>query len=187
MNKMNWKWTLVCAAALVALTVLLDAVAWAGKPGGGGGTTLVNPTPIKYQIQFWDVPTGGTPSIRGTNNLGQTVGEFDLPDGDPNTPDTLHAYLYDPAAFASTVRNLHRRQLPSRWHKAQGRCYGVVIAARMLSSAVPRGARDLFPRGDVKEPQHGRNRPSGQGGGREPGCDLSLRARDCAWLHYLRR
>ena len=32
MNKMNWKWTLVFAAALVGATVLLNAQAWAGKP-----------------------------------------------------------------------------------------------------------------------------------------------------------
>ncbi len=101
MNKMNWKWTLVCAAALVGATVPLGAQAWAGKPVPPT-PPLVNPTPIKYQIQFWDVPVGtGTPQIYGTNNLGQTVGRYYV-DG------TSHAFLYDPAATdPTTAFDLH--------------------------------------------------------------------------------
>ena len=75
MNKMNWKWTLVFAAALVGATVLLDAVAWAGKPGGDP-PPLVNPTAIKYQIQFWCVPDGGAGANQRDKQLGRFSREF---------------------------------------------------------------------------------------------------------------
>ncbi len=54
MYKMNWKWTLVFSAAVVGATAILDAQAWAGKPAPPP-PPLVNPTAIKYQIQFWQV------------------------------------------------------------------------------------------------------------------------------------
>ncbi len=69
MNKMNWKWTLVFAAALVGATVLLDAVAWAGKPQPPPPPP-VNPTSIVYQIQFWDLPSGGCGRLNGDKQLG---------------------------------------------------------------------------------------------------------------------
>ena len=52
MNKMNWKWTLVCAAALVAATVLLDAQAGAGKPA----PLPPPPPPIHYRIHYFTAP-----------------------------------------------------------------------------------------------------------------------------------
>ena len=65
MNKMNWKWTLVFAAALVAVTVLLNALACAGKPP----VTPPPPPPpkplppVKYNIKWLNVM--GRTSTRG--------------------------------------------------------------------------------------------------------------------------
>ncbi len=94
MNKMNWKWTLVCAAALVGATVLLNTQAWAGKPA----PPPVNPTSILYQIQFWDLASGGSGRLNGANNWGEGVGYEYRQD----TAVKLHAFLYDAPIDAST-------------------------------------------------------------------------------------
>jgi hypothetical protein len=117
MNKMNWKSTLVFAAALVGATVLLDAQAWAGKPAPPTPTP-VNPTSIVYQIQFWDLPSGGSGRTNGTNNWGEAVGYEYLPD------DTIdhHAFLYDapidPSRDSATAIDLHEAmgsKAPAGW------------------------------------------------------------------------
>ena len=79
MNKMNWKWTLVFSAAVIGAAVLLDAVAWAGKPVPPT-PPLVNPTEIKYQIQFWEIPDGHVGAFNGTNRWGDSVGDYGLGD-----------------------------------------------------------------------------------------------------------
>lgn len=87
----------------LALTVSgaapLIECAQAGKPGGGGEPTL---PPVRYQIQFWDVPNPpGGGQVNGMNNLGQAVGYYYLPDG------ARHAFLYDPAVDPDTAIDLH--------------------------------------------------------------------------------
>ncbi len=72
MNKMNWKWTLVCAATLVAATVLLDAQAWAGKPGGG-----TPPPPSSPPVRYKAVSLGTERVVLyDMNNCGAIVGAF---------------------------------------------------------------------------------------------------------------
>jgi hypothetical protein len=133
MNKMNWKWTLVCVAALVGATVLLDAVAWAGKPA----PSPVNPTSIVYQIQFWDLPSEGSGRLNGTNNWGEGVGYEYVPDA---TAD-LHALLYDapidPSTDPTTAIDIHDAMVehhPGLFAEGSdevpaGILYGLVIAS----------------------------------------------------------
>ncbi len=69
MNKMNWKWTLACAAALVGATVLLDAQARAGKPAP--------PPPIRYQINYFTAPGDGHfGRVRAMNSSCVMVGNY---------------------------------------------------------------------------------------------------------------
>ena len=90
MNKMNWKWTLVCAAALVGATVLLDAVAWAGKPVPPPPPT----PPIRYQINYFTAPDPQAGeriiSIMAMNNFGVMVGEYLRPG-----TITYHGFIYN--------------------------------------------------------------------------------------------
>jgi hypothetical protein len=108
MNKMNWKWTLVCAAALIAATMLLDARAWAGKPGGGGGTT----PPIRYQINYFTAPQSGLfGAIRAMNNAGAMVGEYYKP-----YTTIHHGFIYDPAMSFQQAFDLNDLvQVPKDW------------------------------------------------------------------------
>lgn len=73
MNKMNWKWALVCAAALICATVLLDTVAWAGKPL----PPTPPPPPIHYQINYFTAPGDGHfGQVNAMNNSGMMVGTY---------------------------------------------------------------------------------------------------------------
>ena len=93
MNKMNWKWTLVCAAALVAATVLLDAVAWAGTPA----------------VRYKSVSIGTQPVILYDMNIsGAVVGRF------TNT-DPPRACLATIDATAGTAQICDLNTLPSPW------------------------------------------------------------------------
>ncbi len=92
MNKMNWKWTLVFAAALVGATVLLDAVAWAGKPA----PPTPPPPPIHYQIHYFTAPQAGGSfdAIRAMNNAGVMVGDYTSRRRTAAT--SRRGFIYDP-------------------------------------------------------------------------------------------
>ena len=68
MNKMNWKWTLVFATALVAATVLLDAAAWAGKP-----VPPTSPPPTPAPVKYKAVSLGAGVELSDINNCGAIV------------------------------------------------------------------------------------------------------------------
>ena len=93
MNKMNWKWTLVFAAALVGATVLLDAVAWAGKPA----PPTPPPPPIHYRIHYFTPPEvgGRFNAVRAMNNSGVMVGDYVMPD----TTDLARLHLRPPQSI----------------------------------------------------------------------------------------
>ncbi len=93
MNKMNWKWTLVCAAALVAATVLLDAPALAGTPA----------------VRYKSVSIGTQPVILYDMNIsGAVAGRF------TNT-DPPRACLATIDATAGTAQICDLNTLPSPW------------------------------------------------------------------------
>ncbi len=103
MNKMNWKWTLVFAAALVGATVLLDAQAWAGK-------LAPPPPPIHYQINYFTAPGGGKFNAAwAMNQSGAMV-------GDCFSPGTYSGFLYDPALSLQQAFDLNDLvQVPKDW------------------------------------------------------------------------
>ncbi len=67
----------------------------AGKPGSNPPPPP--PQPIKYQVQFWNVP-GGTKnfSVLDTNNSGQTVGYYTIGVNSDGITLVQRAFLYDP-------------------------------------------------------------------------------------------
>ena len=89
--KKKWTWSqMLLAAAAVALLVSGSTFVAAkpggggGKPGGGGGEDPQLP-PVRYRIQFIDLPANvtGTPTpyVNDINNLGQVVGNYAAEDG----------------------------------------------------------------------------------------------------------
>lgn len=85
MNKMNRKWTLTLAAALVGATVLLNAQAWAGK-NPPPPTPTPKPLPnVQYNIKWLNVMTA-----QAMNDFGHVVGSHHDLDGH------VSAFLYTP-------------------------------------------------------------------------------------------
>ncbi len=81
MNKMNWKWTLVFAAALIGTTVLLDAEAWAGKP-----RTVDPPPPGEFTAKSSTRSSSGMlppgfRAIHGTRTIWRDSRKLLMPDG----------------------------------------------------------------------------------------------------------
>jgi len=72
MKKMNWKWTLVFAAALVGTAVLLDALAFAGKPAPPPPPPP--PPPVNYRITWLNATNAG--NYIGMNDSGDIVGNY---------------------------------------------------------------------------------------------------------------
>lgn len=96
MNKMNWKWILAFAAALVGTAVLLDSLAWAGKPQP---PTPPPPAGVTYQIVWVDQVYRAWPE--GMNSCGDVVG-----DSYPYGPDIQTAFLYTEDAGAVDLNTL---------------------------------------------------------------------------------
>ena len=72
MNKMNWKWILAFAAALVGMAVLLDSLAWAGKPQPPTPPPPKPLPPVKYNITWLYATIAG--NFSDMNDFGDVVG-----------------------------------------------------------------------------------------------------------------
>lgn len=87
---------------VVAVVLAVGALAAIDRANAGKPAPPPPLPPVRYQIQFWDVPNpAGGGQINGMNNLGQAVGYYYLPDG------ARHAFLYDPAVDPDTAIDLH--------------------------------------------------------------------------------
>ncbi len=137
MKKMNWKWTLVFAVALVVTAVLLDSLAWAKPPAPPPPPPP--PPPIHYQINYFTAPGGGSFSnFEAMNNDGVTVGTY------TTTTREGRGFIYDPNGilYDATINPDQARDLndlvdltgvvevPSEWFIAGGRSvndYGAIL------------------------------------------------------------
>ena len=110
MNKMNWKRTLVCAAALVGATVLLGAQTWAGKPAP---PTPPQP-PIHYRIHYFTPADDGARfnAIKDMNESGVMVGNYYI----MGTPGTWFGFIYDPLIDLDHAIDLNNLvEVPDGW------------------------------------------------------------------------
>lgn len=89
------------SVALVALIAGLIP-AFAAKPGGGGSTL----PKVRYQIQLWSTPGGGTGFINDMNTQGQVIGWYKTSSGEKR------AYLYDPSVNLTQAIDLNTIATP---------------------------------------------------------------------------
>lgn len=81
------------------LLTTLTLVLLAGPYGASAGKPTPPLPPVRYQIQFFDMPDpAGAGALYGSNNVGQCVGYFEDSNG------VKRAFLYDPAVDTGSSR-----------------------------------------------------------------------------------
>jgi hypothetical protein len=99
--------TRLAVALLTASALCLSGEVTAGKPGGGGTTTL---PPVRYQLHFVSAPSGGSAMVMyDMNNAGEMVGSF------VDAAGVKRAFLARPLAAAQAIDLSTTVTAPAGW------------------------------------------------------------------------